>query len=198
MILRIKDSQASLQLLPESTPQEKQAKLVALQQWQTALNEVSANPPVGRVVIRISSDINHWKNTPADIEVRSRDTLIIPKRPNVVMVTGQVFNPTAVLYHPGKSAKWYLSQSGGPTQLANKKAIFVIRADGSVIGSKSGPWTGLWSGDSLNSALQPGDTVVVPDKAVGGGLQWQTVLLSAQVASSAASIASAVFIALHP
>jgi protein involved in polysaccharide export with SLBB domain len=109
-----------------------------------------------------------------------------------------VFNPTAVLYHPGKSAKWYLSQSGGPTQLANKKAIFVIRADGSVIGSKSGPWTGLWSGDSLNSALQPGDTVVVPDKAVGGGLQWQTVLLSAQVASSAASIASAVFIALHP
>ena len=198
MILRIKDSQASLQLLPESTPQEKQAKLVALQQWQTALNEVSANPPVGRVVIRISSEINHWKNTPADIEVRSRDTLIIPKRPNVVMVTGQVFNPTAVLYHPGKSAKWYLSQSGGPTQLANKKAIFVIRADGSVIGSKSGPWTGLWSGDSLNSALQPGDTVVVPDKAVGGGLQWQTVLLSAQVASSAASIASAVFIALHP
>jgi protein involved in polysaccharide export with SLBB domain len=198
MILRIKDSQASLQLLPESTPQEKQAKLVALQQWQTALNEVSANPPVGRVVIRVSSDINHWKNTPADIEVRSRDTLIVPKRPNVVMVTGQVFNPTAVLYHPGKSAKWYLSQSGGPTQLANKKAIFVIRADGSVIGSKSGPWTGLWSGDSLNAALQPGDTVVVPDRAVGGGVQWQTVLLASQVASSAASIASAVFIALHP
>jgi protein involved in polysaccharide export with SLBB domain len=194
MILRIKDSQVSLQMLPETTPQDKQAKLVALQQWQSALNEVSANPPIGRVVIRISADVKRWKNTPADIEVRSRDTLMIPKRPNVVMVTGQVFNPTAVLYHPGKSAKWYLGQSGGPTQLANKKAIFVIRADGSVIGSNSS----LWSGQSLNAALQPGDTVVVPDKAVGGGVQWQTILLATQIASAAASIASAAFIALHP
>ena len=95
---------------------------------------MSSNPPLGRVTIRISSEIDRWKNTSADIEVRAGDTLIIPKRPSYVMVTGQVFNPTAVSYRPGKSAKWYLSQSGGPTQVANKKAIFVIRADGSVIG----------------------------------------------------------------
>jgi hypothetical protein len=198
MILRVKDAEASIQLLPEGTPQEKQAKQVALQQWQTALNDVSANPPIGRVVIHISPEVNHWKNTPADLEVRSGDTLVIPKRPNVVMVTGQVFNPTGVLYQPGKSAKWYLSQSGGPTQLANKKAIFVIRADGSVIGSKSGPFSDLLTGDSLNSALRPGDTVVVPDKAVGGGLQWQSVLLATQIAGAAASIASAIFIGIHP
>jgi protein involved in polysaccharide export with SLBB domain len=106
------------------------------------------------------------------------------------MVTGQVFNPTAVSYRPGKSAKWYLGQAGGPTTLANKKAIFVIRADGSVIGSK----TGIWAGESLSASLQPGDTVVVPEKALGGGLQWQSVLLSAQAASA---IASTLFIALH-
>jgi protein involved in polysaccharide export with SLBB domain len=106
------------------------------------------------------------------------------------MVTGQVFNPTAVSYRPGKSAKWYLGQSGGPTQVANKKAIFVIRADGSVVGTKSS----LWSGESLSATLQPGDTVVVPEKALGGGLQWQSVLLTAQTASA---IASTLFIALR-
>ncbi len=106
------------------------------------------------------------------------------------MVTGQVFNPTAVSYRPGKSAKWYLGQSGGPTQLANKNAIFVIRADGSVVGAKSS----LWTGESLSATLQPGDTVVVPEKALGGGLQWQSVLLIAQAASA---IASAVFIAVR-
>jgi hypothetical protein len=42
--------------------------------------------------------------------------------------------------------------------------------------------------------LQPGDTVVVPEKAVGGGIQWQTVFLATQVASS---IASTIFIALR-
>ena len=106
------------------------------------------------------------------------------------MVTGQVFNPTAVSYRPGKSAKWYLSQGGGPTKLADKKSIFVIRADGSVIGANAG----LWSGSSLSAVLQPGDTVVVPEKAIGGGVQWATVFLAAQVASS---IASTIFIALR-
>ena len=60
----------------------------------------------------------------------------------------------------------------------------------SVVGGKAS----LWSGHSLSAVLQPGDTVVVPEKAVGGGIQWQTVFLATQVASS---VASTVFIALR-
>jgi protein involved in polysaccharide export with SLBB domain len=190
MILRVKDEQSNLQLLPESDPDKKRAKDLALQQWQTALEQLTSNPPSGRVAIRISGDIRQWENTTADVEVRAGDSIEIPKKPSYVMVTGQVYNPTAVSYRPGKSASWYLGQSGGPTQLANKKAIFVIRADGSVLGSNQG----LWSGESLSAELRPGDTVVVPEKAVGGGVQWQTVFLAAQVASS---IASTAFIAAH-
>jgi protein involved in polysaccharide export with SLBB domain len=190
MILRVKDEQSNLELLPETDPEKKRAKDVALQQWQTALEQLSSNPPSGRVAIRISPDLEQWKGSTADIEVRAGDVIEIPKTPGVVMVAGQVYNPTAVAYRRGKSARWYLSQGGGPTQLADKKAIFVIRADGSVLGSKQG----IWSGDSLSAELRPGDTVVVPEKAVGGGVQWQTVFLAAQVASS---IASTAFIAAH-
>jgi len=190
MILRVKDEQSNLQLLPESDPDKKRAKDLALQQWQTALEQLSSNPPSGRVAIRISPDIHQWQNTISDVEVRAGDSIEIPKKPSYVMVTGQVYNPTAVSYRPGKSAQWYLGQSGGPTQLANKKAIFVIRADGSVLSSSQG----IWSGESLSAELRPGDTVVVPEKAVGGGIQWQTVFLAAQVASS---IASTAFIAAH-
>ncbi|HUJ81608.1 MAG TPA: SLBB domain-containing protein [Candidatus Acidoferrales bacterium] len=190
MVLRIKDAERDLELLPDTDPKQKQAKQAALAQYQTTLTQLSANPPVGRVNIRISSNINRWKNSSADIEVRAGDTLVIPKRPDYVMVTGQVFNPTAVAYRPGKSAKWYLSQSGGPTTIANKKDIFVIRADGSVIGGNKS----MWSGESLSSPLQPGDTVVVPEKAVGGGPNWQNLFTSAQLASS---IATTVLFAMH-
>ena len=145
MILRVKDEQSNLQLLPESDPEKKKAKDLALQQWQTALEQLSSNPPTGRVAIRISADIQQWQNTVADVEVRAGDSIEIPKKPSYVMVTGQVFNPTAVSYRPGKSANWYLGQSGGPTQLANKKAIFVIRADGSVLSSSQGLWSGEFS-----------------------------------------------------
>ena len=106
------------------------------------------------------------------------------------MVTGQVFNPTAVAYRPGKSATWYLSQAGGPTLLGSKKSVFVIRADGSVVGSKKG----LWSGESFGAVLQPGDTVVVPERAIGGPIEWQTIFSAAQVASS---VATSIFIGLH-
>jgi len=190
MILRVKDAQTTLELLPDTDPKAKQAKEIALQQWQTSLEQLSSNPPLGRVTIRISSKMDNWKETNADINVRAGDTLLIPKRPSFVMVTGQVFNPTAVSFRPGKSAKWYLGQSGGPTQLANKKAIFVIRADGSVIGSRNS----MFSGDSMSGVLQPGDTLVVPEKALGGGIQWQNVFLAAQ---TAASVASAIFIAIR-
>jgi len=191
MLLRVKQAQDTLVLAPDpGDPKQKLAKEMAIEQWQSNIDELTANPPVGRVAIHISSDINRWKNTPADLEVRAGDTLVIPKKPGYVMVSGQVFNPTALTYRPGRSAQWYLSQAGGPTSLANKKATFVIRADGSVIGGKSG----LWSGASLGVALQPGDIVVVPEKALTGNVQWQNILLAAQVA---ASIASAIFIAIH-
>ncbi len=132
----------TFKLLPDTDAKQKQTKEMAMQQWQTTLEQLSANPPAGRVTIRVSSHINRWKNTISDVEVRAGDLLVVPKRPSFVMVTGQVFNPTAVSYRRGKSAKWYLGQSGGPTTLANKKAIFVIRADGSVIGSQKSLFIG--------------------------------------------------------
>jgi protein involved in polysaccharide export with SLBB domain len=97
-----------------------------------------------------------------------------------------VFNPTAVANVSGHSARWYLSQAGGVTQLADKKAVFVIRADGSVIAAKNNN-SGWWGGDPLNATLRPGDTIVVPEKAPKiAGRNWATIMQSAQLASSVA------------
>ena len=190
LVVRAKSMQSSIEVMPENDPRQKQAKEAALQQYQTTVQELVANPPAGRVSIRISSDIRRWRNTSADIEVRAGDSLIIPKKPSFVMVSGQVFNPTAVAYRPGKSAKWYLNQAGGPTLLGDKKEVFVIRADGSVLSSKRG----LLTGDSMGEVLLPGDTVVVPERALGGPVQWQTIFTAAQVAGS---VATSIFLVLH-
>jgi hypothetical protein len=64
--------------------------------------------------------------------------------------------------------------------MANKKAIFVIRADGSVVGGKGG----MFSGGAESAALQPGDMVVAPDKAFGGGVTWRNMLQVAQLVSA--------------
>jgi protein involved in polysaccharide export with SLBB domain len=120
------------------------------------------------------------------VAVRDGDVLFVPKKAGYAMVNGQVFNPTAIGYQPGRSAKWYLSQAGGLTPLADKKAVFVIRADGSVIAAKNNA-AGWWEGDPLTAALRPGDSIIVPEKAPKiGGRNWATVMQAAQVASSVA------------
>jgi len=185
LVHRIKVEEGYLKTLPDGDTDQKNAKLTAIAQTQTTLHQLEASEPIGRVVIHVPADLKNWANSQADVALRNGDELIIPKKSNYVMVNGQVFNPTAVSCLPGKSAKWYLSQAGGLTQLADKKAVFVVRADGSVISAKNN--SGFWSGDPMNAVLKPGDTVVVPEKAPKIGTRnWQLLMQSAQVASSIA------------
>jgi protein involved in polysaccharide export with SLBB domain len=160
-------------------------------QEEQIVDRFKNEPPVGRLVVHISSDISKWQNTPEDVELRKGDTVIIPKRPTQIMVTGQVFNPTSITYIPGKSAGWYLRQAGGASELANKKSIFVVRADGSVIGH-GGTIDEFWHESVLSAVLHPGDTIVVPERLLGGTPIFKTLLDSAQIASSIAISAKAV------
>jgi polysaccharide biosynthesis/export protein len=194
LVQRVREQQASLKLTANSAtdPDQRLSAESAFTQWQTALDNLITSPPTGRVTIQISSDIRSWQNTVRDVTLRTGDVLLVPKRPSYVLVQGQVYGPTAVAYRPGKSARWYLMQAGGATNLANKRATFVIRADGTVIGNHDS----FFSGASLDSNLRPGDTVVVPEKALGGPPVWKTIFANAQVVSSIATsaiLASAYF-----
>jgi len=185
LVQRLKDEQLHLNALPEGDADQKNAKLTAIAQTQTALQQLETTPPIGRVVIRIPADMKKFANSPSDITLRDGDQLIIPKKATYVMVQGQVFNPTALTYVPGRDAKWYLGQAGGVTQIADKSAMFVVRADGSVLSAKNN--SGFWSGDPMKAVLKPGDSIIVPERALRvGPRNWTTLLQTAQVVSSIA------------
>ena len=188
LIERIRSEEAELAPLPSDDADKKMAKQNGLQQLETTLSRLQASPPTGRMVIRISSNLKQWEGTPNDIVLRSGDTLIIPKTPNFVLVSGAVYDETAVTYRPGRSAKWYLAQAGGPTQLADKKSIFVVRSDGSIVGG--GTADGWFGGSPLDAALHPGDMVVVPEKATGQNQKWKAIMETATTVSSVATSAA--------
>jgi len=180
LIREVADQGTALKGVPSNDPDEKAIKEASLLQWQTTLESLQNTPPVGRLVIHISADMKHWANTSADVQVRKGDILFIPKKPNYVMVDGSVYNPTAVSFKPGKSAGWYLKQAGGANNMANKKAMFVVRADGSVVGNSHGVFTG----GAEEVELRAGDMLVVPQKAYSGTTRWKSTLQVAQLATA--------------
>jgi protein involved in polysaccharide export with SLBB domain len=188
LIRQIETSSASARLSPNlgSGDSGSTLKLIQAQQDQV-LSRLKSEPPTGRLVVHITADIDSWANTPVDIELRRGDVLTIPKRPGFVLVTGQVYNATALTFTPGKTAGWYLQHTGGTNDTANRKEIFVIRANGSVIGRHSG---GFFDPAVLSTKLDPGDVVVVPQKVIGASLFWRNLLTAAQLASSIAITAA--------
>ena len=178
LIRRVQSEAAEVKVVPGMDEDQQMTAQAAGLQYKTTLEKLENTPPAGRLVIHISSNVTRWQNSSTDIQVRAGDVLYVPKRPNIVLVDGSVYNPTAITYKPGKNAGWYLKQAGGPTQMANRKATFVIRADGSVVGGPGG----LFSGGVESAALQPGDMVVVPEKAYSINSKWKTTLESAQLA----------------
>ena len=182
MIQRIETTPVNISAGAMSSQDQKDLQASMQQQRDQVLTALRSHPATGRQVIQISADISKWENTSADIELRAGDTIVIPKRPNFVMVTGQVYNSEAITYMPGKDADWYLKKAGGATQFGNKRAVFVVRADGSIVGHGS-----IWSGSSvMNLRMQPGDSIVVPEKIVGGSEIWKNVIGAAQIMSSIA------------
>jgi protein involved in polysaccharide export with SLBB domain len=148
-------------------------------QWRDTVQKLETTPPVGRMVIHISSR-KDWVHTPSDALLRAGDSVYIPKKPNFVMVQGAVYNQTAISFRAGKSGNWYLHQAGGATSAGDKKNIFIIRADGTVAGGSKG----MFSGGALESTMLPGDMIMVPTKAFGGGMKWRQTLEVAQLVSA--------------
>jgi len=191
LVRRIELTSSTIRVSPNTSGQDTAALMQAMQQQQRQiLDQLKSQPVSGRLVVTINPDVSSWENTPADITLRAGDVISIPKRPNFVLAYGEVYNPNAITYKPGKTAEWYLRQSGGPTDLANKKGIYVIRANGSVVSSSG---TGdLFSGGVLSTKMQPGDILVVPEKFVTGSSAWKTTLETAQFLTSLALAAAVV------
>jgi protein involved in polysaccharide export with SLBB domain len=190
LIQRIRAEAKDVKLVPEMDQDDQaQAKATVLQ-YKRTIDNLENTPPAGRLVIHISSDVKRWANTSADVQVRAGDTIYIPKRPGMVLVSGSVYNPTGITYKPGKNAGWYLKQAGGPTAMANRKDTFVIRADGSIVGGPGG----MFSGGVESAELRPGDMVVVPEQIYSFSTKFKSTLLIAQIA---ASIGSAIAVSAY-
>jgi protein involved in polysaccharide export with SLBB domain len=125
---------------------------------QQLISQLREAKPVGRLVIDINKVSRKPVGSSDDVELRDGDKLLIPKRVQEITILGEVQSPTSHVYEPGLTRDDYIAKSGGVTQKADPKRIYVVRANGDVIsGERHG-----WFRRSQSIEMHAGDTIVVP------------------------------------
>jgi protein involved in polysaccharide export with SLBB domain len=146
----------------------------------------------GRVVFAFKPDSKGTEIIP-NISLENGDTFLVPSVPSTVNAVGAIFNQNSFLYRPEVRLESYLQLAGGPNSDADKKHMFVVRANGAVVSKEA--VNGTWGNEFYKLRLNPGDTIVVPDKSLKPStlrafMTWSQFL--AQITFSAAA-ANAVF-----
>jgi polysaccharide export outer membrane protein len=125
---------------------------------QQLLGQLRDTKPVGRLVVDVEGILKGRPGGPDDVVVKDGDKLIIPKKTQEITILGEVQSPTSHVYQAGLTRDDYIAMSGGTTQKADRKRIYVVRANGDVHGGgRSG-----WFRRSQSVEIHPGDTIVVP------------------------------------
>ncbi len=118
--------------------------------------------------------------------LRNGDTVFVPQGTEAVssgartvFVMGEVFKPGAYEIEPGVSFLDVLANAGGPTRFAETRQIRILRADG-----RSTPFDlQAFSENGAGSlpGIEPGDAVLVPEKADMNEKSWLKVASSRAV-----------------
>jgi len=113
----------------------------------------------GRIVLGIGGNGSSVNNLP-DLPLEDGDSLLVPSLPGTVNVFGAVYNQNAYIYRNGNNVGNYLGRAGGPTRDADKKSIYLLRADGTVVSTQQQGWLGNIKGEPM----KPGDSIIVPEQ----------------------------------
>jgi len=126
--------------------------LAALQQLTDDVVDTEA---LGRVVIEADPTVLSVRPE-LDTVLEPGDKVFLPKRPNSILVIGDVLNPGAMQFIAGTKADTYIDQAGGMRQSADEDRMFLVYPNG-VAQPVS---VSVWNYNPVQ--VPPGSTLVVP------------------------------------
>ena len=170
------------------SPQDTAAANAANVNQQGLLARLHQLKATGRIVLDVKP-ISSGVDAIPDIPLQDDDRFVVPSTPATVNVVGAVYDQNSFLFQRDARVGDYLRLAGGPNRVADKKHIFIIRADGSVLSRDSA--NGLWGNNFEAIRLNPGDSLIVPEKIIGPSLarnliNWSQIF--SQLALGAAAI----------
>lgn len=148
-----------LQLTAQPATSVNRAQLVQpsnLALVDSIVDQLRKREPTGRLVFDLPVDA---AALPGDLILENNDTIHVPPRPVTVGVFGAVPSPASFAYRTGNTIGDYVTSAGGVQKLGDKKEIFVVRANGTVLSDGK---------RVLRAPALPGDLIYVPIEANRG------------------------------
>ena len=149
----------------EALIRSKEAELVL--QFVKHAKEVEVD---GRVVV---SDRGRVTN----VRLEEGDVIVIPKKSDVIIVSGEVQIPQSMVYASNATIYDYVQRSGGFTERAEQKRIIIVKPNGQVL-----------MGDHLK--VSPGDEIMVFPKIDEKIMQYNKDMIAIifQIATAAKAV----------
>lgn len=116
--------------------------------------------------------------------LKDKDSIFVPSTSYEIVVQGEVLNSSSFVFDESMDYKDYIDAAGGFSDYADKRAVFVIKANGLSITSGNNIFSG-------QANIEPGDTIVVPrnlDQLEALPMISMATKIIADIAFSAASL----------
>ena len=133
---------------------------------------------------RVAGDFSENSDIANEFILKDGDIIIVPAVSVEVTVQGEVLNSSSFIFDADMDYNDYIQASGGYTSFADKRAAFIIRANGesTPVGNN------IFSGQA---DIYPGDTIVIPrdlDQLEALPLISMATKIISDIAFSAASL----------
>lgn len=135
----------------------------------------------GRVELQLGKILKN-PNSAFNYHLKEGDRIVIPEISEEVRVAGSILNPVGLVYEPYHRANYYIERSGGFSENANKRKVYVINSDGTTKVTKTFIF-------SSYPPVGPGSKIIVPEKEEKGKIEPSMWLA---IASTFSSIAVAI------
>lgn len=159
-------------------------------------NENATNADLNKPFVQITKEVSipiEWekiknnKNTSSNVLLEPNDNIIIPKKKQTVIVSGNVMFDTEVPYKKGKGLKYYLKNAGGTSDKGWLKKVYVIHANGAASSSSS------FLGVRSYPKVLPGSKIIIPEKPEKSKMTTVEIIGISSILTSLAGILLAVF-----
>ncbi len=163
------------QVLTATPPTNNAVGLVTAQAQMVTqfVQQAQTVQPVGNIAVYTGGSFK-------DLRLEDGDTVILPSRTDVVLISGEVESPNGLTHVEGMDIDHYVARAGGYALHANKKNFVILHPDGSGVVA------------TAHDRPQPGDQVLVLPNVGNTNLQLflDMTTLVFQLALSAATVVS--------